>query len=772
MTIRIRIPRPFRRVPVRRGRTTPSRRRGRRSRAGGSFFVPAVAGVSLAGGVLLMVTLWFVHGVAAAIPDAEALRGVGAMDQATTLLDARDRPAFTIFEEQRVEVPLDAVSPHLVEAIVAVEDQRFYEHQGVDPVRIAGAALANLREGRTAQGASTLTQQLARQSFLTLEKTFRRKLAEAIVAVRLERQFTKAEILGFYLNKVYFGDGLYGVEAASLGYFGKSASEVSVGEAALLAGLVQSPSHYAPTANLERATARRDLVLRLMRDRGAIDEATYDAALAEPVRLDDGLRRADGSGQYFEEEVRRFLVERFGRDRVYTEGLRVFTTIDLEMQQAAEAEVARALAEIEKRQGTAGDDAEPLQAALVAMDPRTGEIRAMVGGRDFGQSSFNRATQAKRQPGSAFKPFVYAVGLEQGMTPSTLLTNLNEPVVTPEGDWVPADEHAEEDAMTMRAALRTSSNRAAVRLLGEVGIPTAVNYARRLGVGSVPSVPSLVLGSGEVTLQSMTAAYAAFANGGMVPGAMLVRRVETADGEVLYEGKQPARRAVSEATAYLMASMLADVIDAGTGYPARSAGFHLPAAGKTGTTNDYHDAWFVGFTPRLATGVWIGYDQPRPIMSGGYASQVAAPLWGRFMRTATATDRPGWFQPPATVTSALVCRLSGQLATSECRDAVIANEDGTFERGTSVYVEHYLRGTEPIDWCPIHRRPFGGRAAQALASLFSPSHRNEEASAPRQVPPAETVHSAPLPEARDEPERPDRRRGFWGRLFGLGRNRR
>jgi penicillin-binding protein 1A len=720
-----------------------------------------------------MLTFWFVQGVATAIPDTEALRAVGTMSQATTLLDRDDGPAFTIFEEQRIEVPLDAVSPRLVEAIIAVEDQRFYEHGGVDTVRIAGAALANLRAGRNAQGASTITQQLARQSYLTLEKTFRRKIAEAIVALRLERQFSKPEILGFYLNKVYFGDGLYGVEAASRGYFGKPSAEVSVAEAALLAGLVQSPSAYAPTASLERATARRDLVLRLMRDQGTIDEDTYDAALAEPVALEDGLRRAEGSGQYFKEEVRRFLVERFGWERVYTGGLRVYTTIDVDMQDAAEAEVARALADIEKRQGTAvaPDGADPLQAALVAMDPHTGEIRAMVGGRDFAESSFNRATQAKRQPGSAFKPFVYAVALEQGMTPTTILTGLNEPVSTPEGDWVPDDANAEEESMTMRAALRTSSNRAAVRVLGQVGIPTAVNYARRLGVGSVPSVPSLALGSGEVTLQSMTAAYAAFANDGMVPGATLVRRVETTDGEVLYEGTQPARRAVTEATAYLMASMLADVVDAGTGASARSTGFRLPAAGKTGTTNDYHDAWFVGFTPRLVTGVWLGYDRPRPIMNGGYASQVAAPLWGRFMRTATDGDSAAWFEPPVSVTSVLVCRLSGHRATGECRDAVTTAEDGTLVHGSSVYVEHFLRGTEPLDDCPIHRRPFG-RAVHALASLFSPSRRAEEVAVPALPDAREPRATAPAPEAEAEPESPEERRGFWGRLFGLGRNRR
>ena len=386
-----------------------------------------------------------------------------------------------------------------------------------------------------------------------------------------------------YLNKVYFGDGLYGVEAASLGYFGKPASAVSVAEAALLAGLVKSPSSYAPTVSLEKATARRNVALRAMFDAEMIDRAVYDKALNEPVTLDDALRRGEQFGQYFKEEVRRFLVERFGWERVYQGGLKVYTTVDLEMQKAAEAEVARGIADIEKRQRRKNEDeSNPLQAALVALDPRTGEVRAMVGGRDFEKSNFNRATQAKRQPGSAFKPFVYAAALEQGFSPATIIANLDDPVMTLQGAWVPEDEHSEESSMTMRAALKTSSNRAAVRMLEDVGIPVTVQYAKRLGVGSVPSVPSLALGSGEVTLSSMTAAYAAFANAGMVQTPMLVRRVETTDGEVLYKAEPDPQQAVTEETAFLMSNMMADVINAGTGAAARSVGFRCQPQGRPG----------------------------------------------------------------------------------------------------------------------------------------------------------------------------------------------
>jgi penicillin-binding protein 1A len=734
-----------------------------------ALFLAGTATLTLALWVGVFGSIWYVHDIIVAVPAAEELRGIGSMDQATTLFDRADKPAFTIFKEQRIDVPLARVSPHLVNAILAVEDQRFYDHNGIDVVRVAGAALSNVREGRLAQGGSTITQQLARQSFLTTEKTYRRKLTEIIVAARLEGQFTKDEILELYLNKVYFGDGLYGVEAASLGYLGKPASAVTVSEAALLAGLVKSPSSYAPTVSLEKATARRNVALGAMLDAEMIDRPTYDSALKEPVTLDDALRRGEAYGQYFKEEVRRFLVQRFGWERVYQGGLKVYTTVDLEMQKAAEAEVERGIAEIEKRQRRKNvDESNPLQAALVALDPVTGEVRAMVGGRNFEKSNFNRATQAKRQPGSAFKPFVYAAALEQGYSPATVIANLDEPIMTLQGAWVPEDEHSEDSSMTMRAALKTSSNRAAVRMLEDVGIPVTVQYAKRLGVGSVPSVPSLALGSGEVTLASMTAAYAAFANAGMVQAPVLVRRVETTDGEVLFETKQEPQQGVSEETAFLMANMMADVVNAGTGAPARSVGFRLPAAGKTGTTNDYHDAWFVGFTPRLAAGVWIGYDQPRTIIGGGYASVLAVPVWGRFMAAATKKDRAEWFSTPATVTSATICRLSGKLATDSCSEH--ATEGERASSGSNVYTEYFVQGTEPTESCPIHRRilPAPLRALAALVSPGRVSSSSESVAPPS--PPARAEAAPPSPQTAPQPE-PQKKRGFWGRIFGTSENK-
>jgi penicillin-binding protein 1A len=324
--------------------------------------------------------------------------------------------------------------------------------------------------------------------------------------------------------------------------------------------------------------------------------------------------------------------------------------------------------------------------------------------------------------------------------------------------------------MTMRAALKTSSNRAAVRMLEDVGIPVTVQYAKRLGVGSVPSVPSLALGSGEVTLASMTAAYAAFANAGMVQAPVLVRRVETTDGEVLFESKQEPQQGVTEETAFLMANMMADVVNAGTGAPARSVGFRLPAAGKTGTTNDYHDAWFVGFTPRLAAGVWIGYDQPRTIIGGGYASVLAVPVWGRFMALATKKDRAEWFSAPATVTSATICRLSGKLATDSCNEHATTGEGERASSGSNVYTEYFVQGTEPTESCPVHRRILPS-PLRALAALVSPGRVSSSSESVAPAPPPARAEAAPPPPQAAPQSEPPKKRGFWGRIFGTSENR-
>jgi 1A family penicillin-binding protein len=746
----------------------------------------AAAVVAVVAALPLVFGIWFLTTLGSGLPDKEAFRRIGEMDQATAVFDASDRLVFTIFQEQRIEVPLSEISPNLVRALIDIEDQRFYEHHGFDIIRIGAAALANLRRHRAAQGGSTLTQQLARQSFLRPDKTMRRKAQELILAKRIERQYSKQQILELYLNKVYFGDGLYGAEAASRGYFGVHASELSVPQAALLAGLVKSPSSYAPTVSMERAVARRNVVLQTMLDAGDIDRAAFTAARTSKVALHDTLREAEPHGEYFKEQVRRELVDRFGWQRVYQGGLKVYTTIDMRMQLAAETAVDESLKALDERRaalavrrakaratatkGFVGpiappSDGEPLQAALVAMDPATGHIRAMVGGRDFNTSSFNRVVQAKRQPGSAFKPFVYAAALEAGYSPATLIDHLDEPTATMQGAWMPADGHSTASALTMRAALRTSSNRAAVRMLQEVGISRTVEQARTLGVGDVPSVPSLALGSGEVTVQSLTAAYAAFANHGLVPGPLVIRHVDDQDGLVLYESQESSTRAISDVTAFLMSSMLADVINAGTGASARRFGFSLPAAGKTGTTNDFNDAWFVGYTPTLVAGVWVGFDQPRTILPNGFAADVAVPVWAKFMKAATRGAKPEWFPTPAGVTTATVCRLSGKLASDGCQDVETVDDHGQLERRSLVYTEYFSRGSEPTAICDMH--PTRGLMA-TFANLFGAGEAPAPAHVEEAAPSMPTATTGVRTEKLTTPDQQKKRRSFWSRIFGRG----
>jgi penicillin-binding protein 1A len=740
-------------------------------------------------GLLLFFTAgwvaWFAHDLTSGLPTREALRGIGDMAQSTTIFDVKDRPAFTIFKEQRIDVPLDKISPNLIKAVISVEDQRFFDHSGIDAVRVGGAVLRNLQAGRRAEGGSTITQQLARLSFLSRGKSYRRKIKEIIVAAYLENLYSKQEILEMYLNKVYFGDGLHGIEAASRGYFGKPASELNIPEAALLAGLIQSPSNYAPTVNMDRAVARRNVVLTTMVSSGAIDQATADRAKAAPVKLTNALEIKETFGLYFKEHVRRELIERFGWQRVYQGGLRVFATIDSDLQRAAEATLEDGLQEIEKRPGfkhakrgaqpVAGDLPDYLQGALVAMDPETGQIRVMVGGRDFGESHFNRAVQAKRQSGSAFKPFVYATALEAGYSPATVITGLNDPILTVQGAWLPEDEHSTGDEMTMRAALRTSSNRAAVQMLNTVGIAKAVSYAEKLNVPKPPSVPSLALGASDVTLLSLTGAYAAFADGGIVRTPTLIRRVEDADGVVLFNAEDKSHRAVSEATAFLMSSMLSDVINAGTANRARQMGFTLPAAGKTGTTNDYNDAWFIGFTPHIVTGVWVGFDRPQTIASGGYAAELAVPIWAAFMKRATKGDKPDWFDKPDNVIALNVCRLSGKLPAPGCDSVQVIEKDGSLDRRSMIYTEFFVKGTQPDTLCPLHGSPsFADRLAGIFGKDVGTPVSVDHAGLP---PPAASTSGAPAHPtvAQADPsgqemkvEEPKKKRGFWGRIFGGG----
>ncbi len=690
------------------------------------FLITVVALMAIAGWYAAFRVAAFTLSIAGELDLASDLARIVPGAQTTVVLDRAGRPAFSFYAEQRSDVPIEQVSPHMVQAILAVEDRRYYSHFGLDPIRIAGAALRNVRAGRIVEGGSTITQQLVRASQLSPVRTFDRKLREAMIALRLEERHSKTEILQAYLNTVYFGEGFYGIEAASRGYFGKPATDLAPAEAALLAGLVRAPSVDTPCASPERATNRRNLVLRLMRDQGRMtDEQFADArrtALPNATHPRTLVARAQSgtSGQYFREEIRRQLISMFGADRVYRGGLRVYSTYDPMMQTAAEQAISSRIAQIAKARSRARD----LQGSLVAMDPVNGDVLALVGGRSFAESPFNRATRARRQAGSAFKPIIYAAALERGYAPGSMLRDLDSPIYASGAAWLPSGEH-EGGEYTLRRALKVSSNRAAAQLLQRVGVNTAVSYAHRLGIDSdLPMVPSLALGTGEVTLLELTTAYGAFANRGIVTSPRLMTRVEDADGRAIWFAEGQRVQAISPTTAFLMSSMLADVVSSGTATAARAEGFNLPAAGKTGTTDDYADAWFVGYTPHLVAGVWFGLDHPAPIMDRGFGGVVAVPAWARFMKMATTGDKPDWYPVPADVEKVAICRISGARATEGCRhsqDAVPLSDDAVLVADQStaqtllpvqqiptappappVYEDYFPIGVVPPGLCPIH----------------------------------------------------------------------
>jgi 1A family penicillin-binding protein len=678
----------------------------------------------------------FTWRVAAELDMAASLAQLKPRPQTTVVLDRHGRPAFTFFQERRTDVPLERISPLMIHALLAIEDKRFFTHNGLDPWRIAGAGWRNLRAGRIRQGGSTITQQLVRVAQLTPRRTFERKLREALVATRLEERYSKQEILEAYLNTVYFGQGYHGVEAAAHGYFGKPAADLEAHEAALLAAIVRSPSVDAPGVSPARALARRDLVLRLMREQGRLAPDAYQHAIATglpsaaPAR--DAMVAQGMVGQYFEEELRRQLVAQFGNERVLRGGLRVYSTYDPELQKAAEAAISTRITEIVKGRARAKD----LQGALVSLDPLTGDVLALVGGRSFDASSFNRATQARRPAGSAFKPIVFAAALERGYAPGTILSELDTVIGTGEDAWLPGGEH-EAGEYSLRRALTVSSNRAAAQLMQQVGVTTTAYYAERLGISSpLPMVPSLALGTGEVTLLELTAAYTAFANKGIAAAPRLFTRVDDSEGRTLYEQPERHVRAVSEGTAFMLSSMLADVVSSGTAAGARSQGFRLPAAGKTGTSDDYADAWFVGYTPRVVTGVWFGLDLPAPIMARGFAGTVAVPAWARFMKQATKGHRAEWYTMPGDVERVLICRRSGARATDACRHQYVLNTAPTpamLSPASYVDAIQEIPGGEPpvyeefvpvrtlaAEPCPLHGHlttPLGSEVASSTPNV-------------------------------------------------------
>ncbi|MBI2317262.1 MAG: PBP1A family penicillin-binding protein, partial [Betaproteobacteria bacterium] len=659
--------------------------------------------------VLFLGILWQRCGVLGcpAVGQLSAYRPGGG----SVLLDRDGRQFAILAPVEHAVVPLKELPKYVPQAFMAVEDKRFYQHSGIDYRRVFGSLLANVKAGSVAQGFSTITMQLARNVWPDrlpgAQRTLKRKLLEIRVAIEIERKFAKDEILELYLNNIYFGGGAYGIEAAARNYFGHSARHLSLDEAAVLAAMPKSPRSYDPRRNPEQSATRRNLVLEMMAAQGHIDAEKAQAARAArlAVRREPPPEREKPSfAPYFVEAVRRELEDRLGED-LYTEPLRIHTTLDRRAQEIAEQELSRQLRAVEsgeygrfrgRRYSSApdpGGDPEYLQGAALLVQVQTGDILALVGGRDFRQSRFDRATRALRQPGSAFKPFVFAVALGDGYAPSQHIADTPLRMELPGGEvWEPKNFGGEfEGDVTLREALVRSKNVPAVRLAAAVGIPDVIRLARRAGIRSpIPDLPSAAIGTGNVTPLDLTAAYTAFAGMGEASTPRGVTRVEDADGNVVWDNDAEVRRVLDPAVAYLVTNLLADAVNKGTGAGVRRGGYSGPAAGKTGTTSGGADAWFVGYTPDVVGTVWMGFDNPKPILRDATGGRLAAPVWGRIMRRVTRNRAPSreWIAPKQ-IHRAAVDPSTGLVLAQGCRP----------EHGRAVR-ELFIAGTEPASACP------------------------------------------------------------------------
>lgn len=620
------------------------------------------------------------------LPDIKTLQ-TSNPNEATRIYDVNGELISQLWLEQRTLVPLEKIPVMLQDAVISIEDERFYQHLGVDPIGILRAFIQNVRHGGTKiEGGSTLTQQLARNLFLTHEKTLTRKIREALLALQIERNYSKKEILEMYLNQIYFGEGAYGVESAARSYFGKHVEELTLPECAMLASLPKAPTDYDPYKHPLDALSRRNLVLNAMADHGYITQ--QDATEAKNVPIE--LKKIEvQNAPYFVEYVQQQLESRYGANAVYKGGLSVYTTLDLKLQEAAQRALSRGVANAEivarKNRLTNIPVDQPIQGALLAMDPHTGAIRAMIGGIDYRKSVFNRALQAKRQPGSAFKPFIYTAAIESGYTMADVF--LDSPVVYPDPStgqpWRPTNFSGKfRGPTTLHTALMYSINVVTIKLLEKLGIQPVVSVARRLGI-TTPIKPNLTLGLGtsEVTLDEMVQAFSVFANQGVRVEPFGILMVKDSSGHVLENNTPVGEQVLDPEVAYIMAHTMKDVIDNGTGRIIRRLGFTYPAAGKTGTTNDNVDAWFIGYTPDLTCGVWLGYDTRQSLGKRQTGGEAAAPIWAEFMKEATAGKPVRDFEPPKGMEKDFVtkkiCLDSGLLASAYCprtRDEVFRKE--------------------------------------------------------------------------------------------------
>jgi len=660
----------------------------------------------------------------------------------TELYDDQGRVIGTFALQRRVVAAYDDYPPVLRDALTSIEDKDFYRHWGINVWRILGAAYRDIESGGRVQGASTLTMQLARNLFLSPDRSFHRKIQEALLAIQIERRFTKPQIFTLYANQIYLGHGVYGFEAASEYYFSKPAKELTLDEASLLAGLPKSPAYYSPINHPDRAFKRRNLVINAMLEDGKLTAPRAEAARNQPIQLK--LQHDPNSlAPYFAEDVRRYLENKYGSDQVHEGGLRVYTSMDMDLQKAANQAVLDGLAAYERRHGWKGQlenvvalgmklqdyqhpdwEDEPetgaythamvtaispgvatikfgrysaavtqaaaawtkrklpdilsvgdlvyvkvltlgpqgtasvsleqdsgAQCGLIAIDNATGEIKAMVGGRDFNVSKFNRSTQALRQVGSSFKPYVYTAAIDQGATPEDTIVDAPITFQTGSGPYTPHNyDERFEGTISLRRALAQSRNIPALKLADKIGINTVIDYAHRFGITSnIPPYLPVALGAAEVTLYEQTSAFSVFPNDGVRVTPRYITKVTDYEGRVMEEDFPEVKDVVSARTARIMTSMLREVVLHGTGIAA--SGLKYPLAGKTGTTNDFTDAWFVGFSPAMTCGVWIGYDEKKSLGARETGAHAALPIWMDFMKVALAGKDPGDFQPPPVMPS-------------------------------------------------------------------------------------------------------------------------
>jgi penicillin-binding protein 1B len=596
----------------------------------------------------------------------------------------------TSAREKRRDVPLAAIPPHMVKAVLAIEDRRFYDHAGVDPIGIASAFFGYMF-GKDAymRGASTLTQQLVKNTFLTPERTPQRKFKEWLMSIALERRLSKDKVLELYLNDVWLGQrgsfAIRGVPEAARLFFGKDVANVSLSEAATIAGVIQAPPRHSPFNNPDRSRERRNVVLNEMAQSGFISADAAARASREPLQV--ATRSLENEAPYFVDHISQVLQERYK----VTGAVDVYTTLDVHLQKIAQDAVRDGLTRIDPIM--ARRKRQPPQAALVAIDPRTGDILALIGGRSYNQSQYNRAVSANRQPGSVFKPFVYLAAFEQAyaqgrtdITPATVV--MDEPTTWEfnQQTWTPSNYDGEyEGPITLRRALALSRNIAAIKVAETTGYNEVAGLWRRVGAGTPPRpYPSIALGVFEATPLQVAGAYTLFPNAGTIRPLRAISRIVVGGKDVEIQDAQP-RNVARPDTTFLVTNMMRSVINEGTGAGARAAGFSRDAAGKSGTTNDLRDAWFIGFTPELLTVVWVGLDDNQPVGLSG--TQAALPIWTTFMKRALSGQPSGDFATPAGIMFVEIDRDTGKLATTLC---------------PRIFKEAFIEGTEPAEVCPLH----------------------------------------------------------------------